>query len=154
MIDLANELDQRPTRDDYSLLAAIHHHPIPVERPEWHHAPFYERLLGKWFEETECLEDSAAFLDFAANQEVKAILHGHKHIPRLARTPGSKIPVVGCGSSVGKVQTVDGNPLMSLNVVTVDHSTGQLAARLLASETAGGRLGEYSTSQAVMTAPL
>jgi hypothetical protein len=154
LIDLAVQLDQKANRFEYTLISAIHHHPTPVARPDWYVAPFYERLIGSAFEETESLDDAGAFLQFIRDQGVSAILHGHKHIPRIGKVPGTEIPIIGCGSSVGKVPTADRAPYLSVNVVTIDRAKQQVVARLLASRAAGGRLTERGNHQAVLMSPL
>jgi 3',5'-cyclic AMP phosphodiesterase CpdA len=142
LIDLGNEIDRKANSRDYVMLGAIHHHPTPVDHPEWYARPFYERILGRSFERTEALEDADLFLAFAEQRAFSAILHGHKHIPRVGKTPKTGIPVYGCGSSVGKVATRDGTAYMSINVVTVDTSSGQVVGRLLAERIPGAGLVE------------
>jgi 3',5'-cyclic AMP phosphodiesterase CpdA len=154
MIDLANALDNHTHRDEITLIGTIHHHPVPVDRPERYAAPFYERILGQSFEKTDALEDAGAFMQFAREQRVAAILHGHKHIPRLVIDAASGLPIVGCGSSVGKIETRDGTPYLSVNVLTVDPGQGRLSARLLASRAAGGRLEQQTSHQAVLVSAL
>lgn len=154
LIDLAIQVDQKANRSDYTLVSAIHHHPTPVARPDWYAAPFYERFMGAAFEETDSLEDASVFLQFVRDQGVSAVLHGHKHIPRIGKVPGTEIPIVGCGSSVGKVPTMDRTPYLSVNVVTIDRTKRQVVARLLASRAAGGRLTEQGNHQCVLMSPL
>jgi 3',5'-cyclic AMP phosphodiesterase CpdA len=154
MIDLANALDHHDRREDVTLIGAVHHHPLPVDRPDWYASPFYERILGTTFERTDALEDAEAFMQFAREQRFSALIHGHKHIPRLSTDSVSGMPVIGCGSSVGKVATRDGTPYMSVNVVTIDKAAGRLSARLLASRAAGGRLAEEGSHQAVLVSSL
>lgn len=154
LINLANQLDMRRNRrEEFSLLGAIHHHPIPVKRPDWYAQPFYERILGASFEKTDELEDADDFLAFARDHRFSAIIHGHKHIPHLDYEP-SGIPVIGCGSSVGKVPTSDGSVYLSVNVLTLDKDRKRLAARLLASRVIGGRLAEQDALQAVLASSL
>lgn len=154
LIDLANQLDvRRNRREEFSLIGAIHHHPIPVERPDWYARAFYEKILGASFERTDALEDANAFLLFAREHRFSAIIHGHKHIPRLGSEP-SGIPVIGCGSSVGKVPTSDNLPYLSVNLLTLDRGRKRLAARLLASRVSGGRLTEQQAHQAVLASSL
>jgi hypothetical protein len=142
--DIGSELDAKKNSDRYTLVGVLHHHPMSVEKPEWYAQPFYERILGPWFERTDELEDAELFLQFADSRRFAAIMHGHKHIPRLNKTPHG-IPVFGCGSSVGKVDTRDRNPLMSLNVLTFDRRTNQVAGSLLVESVPGGGLRDYHT---------
>ena len=60
--DNGSDLDGKKNAEGYSLLAVLRHHPIPVDKPEWYAQPFYERLLGRWFERTDDLEDADLFL--------------------------------------------------------------------------------------------
>ncbi len=148
-LDMGSALDSRSRgQSDYVVLAAVHHHPIPVEIPEWYARPFYERVLGNLFEKTDDLEDADQFVSFVEQRRFAAILHGHKHIPRLDTTRGG-IPVIGCGSSVGKVKTRDRGTFMSINLLTLNTSTKVLSARLLAERVAGGGLGQYKTHEIV-----
>jgi 3',5'-cyclic AMP phosphodiesterase CpdA len=154
MIDLGNQIETKRRTAEFSLVGAIHHHPIPVERPDWQSVPFYERILGSRFDATERLEDAPAFLQFVREQGFSAVLHGHKHIPRVTTIPGTQIPVVGCGSSIGKIAAKDGTPYMSVNVLTVDRPNRRIAARLLASRAAGGRLSGAGQHEAVLVSDL
>jgi 3',5'-cyclic AMP phosphodiesterase CpdA len=146
---IGNELDRKKDWKDYTLISVLHHHPIPVEVPPWYVRPFYERILGDWFEKTEALEDASAFMRFHARRGVSAILHGHKHIPRIDKCPETGIPVYGCGSTVGKVSTDDRSTFMSINVISVDTSTSSLTARLLAERIPGEGLTEQKRHEAI-----
>ena len=77
---------------------------MKVTPPDWYKKPFYEQFRGSLFERTDELQDADTFLDFARQRSFTAVMHGHKHIPRLDMAPGD-IPVFGCGSSVGKVDS-------------------------------------------------
>jgi predicted phosphodiesterase len=76
------------------------------------------------------------------------LLHGHKHIPRATVHDGTAI--VGCGSSVGKVGTRDGQPYMSINVVSVDGKERRVTSRLLAERIPGGGLVEQQRHELVL----
>lgn len=146
---MGNELDRHRNWEEYSLLSVVHHHPIPVEVPSWYVRPFYERIFGQWFEKTDSLEDAEAFMRFNGRRGAKAILHGHKHIPRIDKCGVTNIPVFGCGSSVGKVATEDRSTYMSINVISVDTSTGSMSVRLLAERIPGEGLSEQKRHEAV-----
>jgi 3',5'-cyclic AMP phosphodiesterase CpdA len=140
LIDVGNELDRLPA--DCTVVGVVHHHPTPVERPEWYLQPFYERVFGGKFDKTDELEDAENFVRYVEARSFAAILHGHKHIPRIDKTPKKKVPIYGCGSSVGKVQTKDGTTYISLNVVTIDQGANMISGRLLAERVAGAGLVE------------
>ena len=148
-LDMGSDLDSKCRgRHDYIVIAALHHHPIPVQVPDWYARPFYERVLGATFESTDELEDASDFVAFVEERQCAAVLHGHKHIPRFDSTPKG-IPVIGCGSTVGKVRTRDKRPFMSINLLTINRSNSKLSARLLAERIAGGGLGEYTSHEIV-----
>lgn len=151
LMDLGNEIDRRKDWRDYSLLGLLHHHPIPVDVPDWYARPFYERILGSSFEKTDALEDAEDLLRFAAHRNLGAILHGHKHIPRATESDDG-LPVFGCGSSVGKVSTTNGGTYMSVNVVTIDGAAQRVIGRVLAERIPGGGLMEEKRHEVVLIA--
>ncbi len=153
MTYVANALDDYPDKKHFTLLAALHHHPIPVDLPEWYKRAWYERLLGKLFTKTEELEDSALFLDWLKHRSIQVVLHGHNHIPRFDKHGDTAI--VGCGSTVGKVETiVKGQTYMSLNVLTVDRSNRMFSCRLRAERIPGAGLESCQTHELIMRTSL
>jgi hypothetical protein len=142
--DIGNQLDARPDIADFTLVGVLHHHPVPVERPDWHARRFYERIFGDSFEKTVVLEDAEEFVEFVESRRFGAILHGHKHIPRIAATERANVPVFGCGSSVGKVSTADRKPYLSVNVLSFEPETRRITCRLLAERMPGAGLFEDS----------
>lgn len=143
-IDMANRIDQKRERCDFAIVGVLHHHPIPVEPPNWLERPFYERFLGESFEQTKVLEDADAFVQYVEALPMAAVLHGHEHIPRIAETPRAGIPVFGCGSSVGKVKTKStGETCISLNVLTLDSSRHHLTGRVLIERVVGRGLSLF-----------
>lgn len=135
--DVGDALDRhRDKASKYALVALLHHHPIPVDVPPWYKRTWYERLLGGSFDKTEELQDAHVFLQWAKARRITAVLHGHKHIPRFSVKDGMSI--IGCGSSVGKVDTSEkGHTYVSMNVVTIDPATGELSCRLRAERIPG-----------------
>ncbi len=152
MLDVGSALDAGDKKaKNYSLIGLIHHHPIPVERPDWYKRKWYEKFLGKQFEKTEELEDSEIFLAMLKQREFCAILHGHKHIPRFEEY--EQMAIIGCGSTVGHVDmTIKNQTYMSINVITIDTETGQLACRQKAERIPGaGLISEESNEMLYRT---
>jgi hypothetical protein len=147
---LGQELDLDKKRSSsYFLLALVHHHPCPVELPDWYVRTWYERWLGKWFERTEELENAKLFLEWLKNRRVAVVLHGHKHIPRVTEEEG--ITVIGCGSTVGKVRPdSEGHTFMSMNVMTINVETRLFSCRLLAERIVGAGLNIYDTHEILL----
>ncbi|HVM60957.1 MAG TPA: metallophosphoesterase [Verrucomicrobiae bacterium] len=150
MIDIGNEIERKQDWKSYSMLGLLHHHPIPVVKPAWRVQPFYERVLGSVFEKTVALKDAKAFLEFAEQRRMAAVLHGHKHIPRIDFHGDKRLPIIGCGSTVGKVATVNAGTYMSINVISCDTTRRRLSARLLAERIPGGGLVQEKTHEIVM----
>jgi len=148
LITLANKLDNARDFADFQLVGMLHHHPIPVEVPEWYVRPFYERIFGKNFDKTDELEDSDSFMRFVSGRKFCCLLHGHKHIPRIAQPEGGPA-IFGCGSSVGKIDTADRRPYLSMNVISVNGRNGQVVGRLLAERDPGVGTSEQSRLEIV-----
>jgi hypothetical protein len=150
MMDVGLALDrEREKARNFALGGLLHHHPIPVDRPDWYHQSWYERLLGSAFEKTEALEDAEQFLPWLHARRIGLVLHGHKHIPRVQLYNG--ITVIGCGSTVGKVSVKEpGTTFMSMNVVTVDAGTKRISCRLRAERIPGAGFNADVVHEAVM----
>ena len=132
------------------LIALLHHHPMQLHRIDPEMRRFHMRTLGSSFrnfigfayEHMDRLADAQEFIRFCDSHGVKAILHGHKHIPIAGRIPdhllkNRSIHVFGCGSSVGKntyfyrkLFNVDYE--ISLNEIVLDFRTRILSGRLIA----------------------
>lgn len=153
MTAVGNALDQYPDKSDFTLVAALHHHPLPVERPDWYRQQWYEKFLGNWFETTESLEDANVFLRWLETRKTSAVLHGHKHIPRF--DSHKNMAVIGCGSSVGKVDTKDpSQTFISFNVVTIDRANRSLSCRLLAERIPGAGVEGGESHEMVLRSAL
>jgi hypothetical protein len=151
--NVGNVLDSEPLKNHYFVIGLLHHHPIPVARPDWYAKSWYERILGSRFEKTDDLEDADCFLKWLTRRNVTVALHGHKHIPRFDRY--GNIAVIGCGSTVGKVQTASsGETYMSLNIVEIDRSRNMLCCRLRAERIPGAGLESVATHELVLRQPL
>jgi|GEM_PF-7105554 len=137
MIQLGNTLDRDDPQHRYSLVALLHHHPIPVDDTQWKHLlPWYERMAPAIFERTLLLEDAQPFLAWLQARRCVAALHGHKHIPRVDTQKG--IHFIGCGSTTGNVPNdSEGRTYLSMNIVSVDAKGGQITCRLRAEQYLG-----------------
>jgi hypothetical protein len=144
---LGNLIAQKNVWRDYVLVAALHHHPIKMELPDWYVRPFYEKVFGGWFGNTDKLIDADEFIDFVENHHMGVVIHGHKHIPKISETPVGRIPVFGCGSSVGKVRRKNRKTYLSLNVISIDTTQMRLTGRLLAQPIGGGAYHEEGSDE-------
>jgi len=132
------------------LISLLHHHPMQLHRIDPEMRRFHMKTLGASFRNIigfayghmDRLADAQEFIRFCDSHGVKAILHGHKHIPIAGRIPdhlleNRPIHVFGCGSSVGKntymyrkLFNVDYE--ISLNEIVLDFRTHLLSGRLMA----------------------
>ena len=138
IVYLGNKLREKPDWRDYLIVAALHHHPLKMDLPEWYVRPFYERIFGSWFGITDKLVDAEIFVDFVENHDMGLVVHGHKHIPKISETPNKHIPIFACGSSVGKIKRKSRKTYLSLNVLTIDTRARRVTGRLLAQPLGGG----------------
>jgi len=132
------------------LISLLHHHPLQWRRidPEMHRFQIktlgtsLRKSVGLAYEHMDGLANAPEFIRFCDSHGVKAILHGHKHIPVAGKIPGhllenGPILIFGCGSSVGKntymyrkLFNVDYE--ISWNEIVLDFQTHLLSGRLMA----------------------
>lgn len=149
-IDLGMKIRGKTNWRDYTLVAALHHHPVKIANPPWYIKESYEKLFGGWFGKTDELKDADQFMNFVENLGMAAVIHGHKHIPKISENP-NRIPIFGCGSSVGKVKRKGGRDFLSSNLITIDTRKKFLAGRILAQAVGGGpdKIEEHREHQLV-----
>jgi len=121
LMNIGNEIDSIKDKDNLTFIALVHHHPKPIENPDWYESEWYEKILGNsGYESTMKLVDSDVFLQWIQNRRIKYILHGHKHIPKLQDHQGIKI--IGAGSATGAIKHSDKNKTyMSYNIIKYDN---------------------------------
>jgi 3',5'-cyclic AMP phosphodiesterase CpdA len=132
------------------LISLLHHHPLQLHRidPEmqrFHIKTFgtsWRTFIGPAYERMDGLANGQEFIRFCDSHGVKAILHGHKHIPIAGKIPehlleNGPILIFGCGSAVGKntylyrkLFNVDYE--ISMNEIILDFRTHLLSGRLMA----------------------
>jgi UDP-2,3-diacylglucosamine pyrophosphatase LpxH len=103
-----------PEIDSYFKIALIHHHPFTFDgtrnllQSAWSKATLEDDIYLR-------LERAEEFVAWCQNKGVRAILHGHKHIPKwFIRDGVNPISAIGCGSTAG----IDGD--LSYVIVAVD----------------------------------
>jgi hypothetical protein len=94
---------------DYLKIALVHHHPYPY--PASREAPILDPRSWIGREEFMQMEDATEFLTWCSSRDIRLVLHGHKHIPRLIHdlvaegdwqgAERRRLTTVGCGSSLG-----------------------------------------------------
>ncbi|MBI5905688.1 MAG: metallophosphoesterase [Deltaproteobacteria bacterium] len=132
------------------LISLLHHHPLKLRRIDPEMRRFHMKTLGaslrKYlgfaYEHLDGLSDAQEFVRFCDSHGVKAILHGHKHIPIAGEIPedllaNPPIRIFGSGSSVGKNtylyrKLFDVDYEIAWNEVVLDFRTNLLSGRLMA----------------------
>lgn len=123
MAEMGNLLDGVPNLNEYILIAVLHHHLLPIPKPDYYEQRWYEKIIPSDFLDTSLrLIDADLFLEWLSRRNVKIVLHGHKHIPFVAEH--DKIKIIGCGSSTGQiVHKEKGKTYMSYNLLKIGEKT-------------------------------
>jgi len=105
MAEMGNQLDKVKKLGDYLLIAVMHHHLLPIPQPEYYDGKWFEKFLSYFnlLEGTLKLKDAELFSEWLKERNVRFVLHGHKHIPFVAKCDGNGINAISCGSSTGQI---------------------------------------------------
>lgn len=119
MAEMGNLLEDVKDLNKYLLIAVLHHHLLPIPRPDCYDDKWYKKIIpDALLEETLRLNDADIFMEWLSKRNVKCVLHGHKHIPFITEFNG--IIVIACGSSTGQiVHKEKGKTYISYNLVKV-----------------------------------
>lgn len=123
MSEMGNLLDGIKNIENYLLIAVMHHHLVPILRPEHYDDRWYRRIIPRsLLDETLKLNDSEIFLEWLKRRNVRFVLHGHKHIPFQAEHEG--IQIISCGSSTGQIVHKErGKTYISYNLIKISDDT-------------------------------
>lgn len=123
MAEMGNLLDRVQNLNEYLLIAVLHHHLLPIPKPEHYEYRWYEKIIpNDLLAASLRLIDADSFLEWLSKRNVKIVLHGHKHIPFVAEH--NKIKIIGCGSSTGQiVHKEKGKTYMSYNLLKIGEKT-------------------------------
>jgi len=119
MAEMGNLLDKINDLNGYLLIAVMHHHLLPIPKPDYYEEKWYKKILpGNFAEKSLKLLDADLFMDWLIQRNVKFVLHGHKHIPFMAKKNG--IWVISCGSSTGQIIHKErGKTYLSYNLIKI-----------------------------------
>ena len=119
MSEMGNLLDEIDNLENYLLIAVMHHHLLPIPKPDYYDEKWYKRIIPKnILEESLKLVDADLFMEWLKKRNVQLVLHGHKHIPYIAEQEG--VHVVSCGSSTGKITHKEkGKTFISYNIIKI-----------------------------------
>lgn len=119
MSEMGNLLDKVRNLESYLLIAVLHHHLLPIPKPDYYGQKWFEKILPSNFMDMSLrLLDADLFLEWLRCRKVRIVLHGHKHIPFVAKE--GEITVIGCGSSTGQiVHKEKGKTYISYNLIKI-----------------------------------
>lgn len=123
MAEMGNLLDKINNVEKYTLIAVLHHHLLPVPKPNYYQRKWYEKFIpDELMDGTLKLKDADLFLEWLSNRNVKYVLHGHKHIP--FKSNHNDITVIGCGSSTGEIRHKEkGKTYLSYNLIKISNNS-------------------------------
>jgi len=136
--DMGNEFESIKNRDKINFIAILHHHPLEVKNPDWYKNTWYETLLGgKGHEQTMKLVDADIFLQWIESRNIKVVLHGHKHIPKIQKH--NDVTIIGAGSSSGSIKHREsGKTYLSYNLIKYDNELNKpVSCTIIAEEILG-----------------
>ena len=123
MSEMGNLLDGIENVEKYLLIAVMHHHLIPIMRPEHYDDRWYRRIIPSGvLDATLRLNDADVFMEWLKRRNVRFVLHGHKHIPFHAEHEG--VQIISCGSSTGQIVHKErGKTYISYNLIKISEDT-------------------------------
>jgi len=119
MAEMGNLLDGVKNIENYLLIAIMHHHLVPILRPEHYDDRWFRRIIPRSvLDETLKLNDADVFMEWLSRRNIRFVLHGHKHIPFQAEHNG--IQIISCGSSTGQIVHKErGKTYISYNLIKI-----------------------------------
>lgn len=98
--EIEDELLSIDNLDDYTLIAMLHHHILPLKKDDFLKTKWNEKLfMGKIADSTKALVDADEILQWLNKHHVHYVFHGHKHIPCVVKNGETYIMAGGasCG---------------------------------------------------------
>ena len=81
MSEMGNLLDNVENLESYLLIAVLHHHLLPIPKPNYYDQKWFEKILPSNFMDMSLkLLDADLFFEWLRRRNVRIVLHGHKHI--------------------------------------------------------------------------
>lgn len=117
--EIEDELLSIKDLEDYTLIAMLHHHILPLRKDEFLKTKWNEKLfMGKIADSTKALVDADDVLKWLDKHKIKYIFHGHKHIPCIVKRGDTYI--MACGSSCGGETKENKSRYLSFNLLKYD----------------------------------
>lgn len=98
--EIEDELLSIEHLEEYTLIAMMHHHILPLKKDEFLKVKWNEKLfMGKIADSTKALVDGDDVLRWLDRLKIRYVFHGHKHIPCVVKNKQTYIMAGGtsCG---------------------------------------------------------
>lgn len=98
--EIEDELLSIENIEEYTLIAMLHHHILPLKKDEFLKVKWNEKLfMGKIADSTKALQDADDVLKWLNKLHIRYVFHGHKHIPCVVKKDQTYIMAGGasCG---------------------------------------------------------
>ncbi len=113
------ELSKIPNLEEYTIIALLHHHVIPIPKDKFLKRKWYENMfIGRWIDNGKTLQDADEIIEWLKKRKITYVLHGHKHLPFFNYTDG--VYTIACGSSCGGGASERKSRYLSYNVLKYD----------------------------------
>lgn len=117
---IIRELDLKvPNHNLYNKIAILHHHPVKIREKDFENKSFFHRLGIMVLDIGLKLEDSDLFLNWAKINNIRYIMHGHKHIACNKQEREINIIAAGCATGVGR-------DYITFNLISYDVKTQKM----------------------------
>ena len=119
---IEDELNKIKDKDKYLCVAVLHHHPVEIKTENKIQETFIKKVFN-YIEKTTTLRDAEKFIKWINKMNIKVVLHGHKHVYNFNNENAADI--IGCGSSIGKVDITDRDDknYLTFNLIKVNKNT-------------------------------
>ena len=151
MSEMGNKLDVVDNLHQYLLVAVLHHHLVPIMRPDHYDDRWFRRIIPRaLLEDALQLNDATLFMEWLTRRNVRFVLHGHKHIPFQSEHNG--IQIISCGSSTGQiVHKEKGKTYISYNLIKI--SDDSVSCTLFVEDILGAGAKDIKATAPLKTKP-
>lgn len=119
--EIEEELASIENLDQYTLIAMMHHHLIPIKKDDFLKIKWNEKLfMGKLMDSSKALVDAKEVIEWLDGHGVDYVFHGHKHIPYVGLL--NSMYIIAGGSSCGGGAKESKSRYLSYNVLKYDYS--------------------------------
>lgn len=120
LYEIEEELSTVEHLEQYTLVVMLHHHVYKVGKADFLKVAFKEKaILGKLLDSSKALIDAPIFINWLKRQNIRYVLHGHKHIPFFMEKDHAYI--ISAGSATGGGLKEEKSKYLSYNLLKYDY---------------------------------